>query len=257
MPNSLAQATRNHYQDLVGRIGAGYLDYRWQRHPVSRSHYRQTRRSLEVAFGRLGPVAEMLEIGCGPGTWTDLCLGMARRLAVVDISSEMLKVLHERFAGAALESFCGDFTDPQLALPGGFDVVFSARALEYMDDKEAMVARSARLLKPGGWLLVVTKNPGWTDQRREARRRPAELIHSDWIGWPQLEAHYRRQGLEQVVTYPVCLGSYHWPLATGPGIRFCERLQRRWLRQPLAPGRSYLTESYLTLGRTPVQGEAL
>ena len=257
MNERLSQATRNHYQELIGQIGAGYIDYRWQRHPVSRSHYRQTRKAVEFAFRGIEPAGELLEIGCGPGTWTDICLAHGARLTIVDISSEMLKLVRERFSEAPLDLHCGDFLNDGVEIPRRFDVIFSARALEYMDDKEAMVAKSVRWLSPGGRLVVITKNPGWVDKHREDRRGAADTIHSGWIDWRTLEGHYRRHGLRDVVTYPVCLGSYYRPLSMAPAIRFCDLLQAGLHRHALRPGFDFLVESYMTIGRKPpTQGDA-
>lgn len=247
-PSALSSATERHYQELVGRIGDDYIEYRWMRHPVSRSHYAQTYRSVEFALGRVGTSRHLLEIGSGPGTWTEICLRHARRVSIVDISSEMLGLVEKRFPDDGLSLTCGDFLDEDLELPDDVDSIFSGRALEYMDDKREMVARSGRHLPSGGALIVITKNPRWRDKRRSSPGGEA-LIHSDWIDYQALEEHYREAGFVDVTTYPVCLGSYFRPFNNAVAAKLCDVLQRGLYRRPLLPRMAWLFESYMTVGR--------
>lgn len=248
----LSDATRNHYEELIGSIGDEYIDYRWKRHPVSRSHFTQTQKSVEFAFGHLGSdIGHLMEIGCGPGTWTDICLRNSRQMTIVDISSEMLKLVRERFAGAPVEYHCGDFISPEIDLPAAFDVIFSARALEYMDNKQDMVKKSAGLLRPGGSLAIVTKNPAWMDRTKKLKTENREEIHSDWVSHQALESYYSSSGLLDVVTYPVCLGSYYPPLNNRLAIKIFDLIQSKVYRKPISAGIALVAESYLTIGRKP------
>ena len=258
MTTKLSQATKAHYEELIGRIGDDYIDYRWKRHPVSRSHYLQTQKSVEFAFGRLGDgIEHLLEIGCGPGTWTDICLRHSKQMTIVDISSEMLKLVQERFAGAPIDFHCGDFICQEIRLPARFDVIFSARALEYMDNKRAMVEKSAALLKPGGRLVIITKNPAWLDKKRETSAAGGDDIHCDWIAHRELEGFYEANGLVDVVSFPVCLGSYYAPLNNRLAIKMCGLMQARVHRKPITRGIDFFAESYMTIGRkAAVKGQA-
>lgn len=248
----LSAATHNHYQELIGRIGDEYIDYRWNRHPVSRSHYRQTQKAVEFALNHLDKrVEHILEIGCGPGTWTDICLRHTRQMSIVDISSEMLKLVQKRFSGDPIQYHCGDFISSQIELLAVFDVIFSARALEYMDDKQSMVKKSAGLLKPGGQLVIITKNPVWLDKKREEKKASEEEIHRDWVSYHDLTGYFSASGLHDVISYPVCLGSYYPPLNNQIAIKGCELLQSLVYRKPISTGISLLAESYMTVGRKP------
>ncbi|QWV91846.1 class I SAM-dependent methyltransferase [Geomonas oryzisoli] len=244
---TLSVATKSHYESLVGELGVGYLDYRWNNNPISRSHYRQTKASVDFALGRLaGTVERMLEIGCGPGTWTDLCLKRARQLTVVDISTEMLKVLAERFPAAGIEARCGDFGSDDVAFERSFDVIFSVRALEYMDSKAAVIGKCARLLAPGGHLIIITKSPRWMDKKKE--ESAGDVIQSGWIDWADLEGLYRDSGLDRVETFPVCLGSYYFPWSTHLGIKVCDLLQRNLYRKRIGGPFESFAESFMTIG---------
>lgn len=248
----LSDETLSHYEDLIGRIGDDYIEYRWKRNPVSFSHYRHTQKAVEFAFKHIDVSSEnLLEIGCGPGTWTDICLKNTRCMTIVDISSEMLKLAKKRFAGEQIDFHCGDFISSQINLTAIYNVIFSARALEYMDDKQAMVEKSAGLLLPGGWLVIITKNPTWRDKKQEPKDSSAEAIHSDWILHQDLEKIYGSIGLENVSTYPVCLGSYCAPFNNSLAIKFWDVLQERIYRKSISSTRYLFTESYMTIGRKP------
>jgi SAM-dependent methyltransferase len=250
--NELSHATKIHYEELIGRIGEKYIDYRWKRHPVSQSHYRHTRKAVEFAFEHFGGgIGNLMEIGCGPGTWTDICLRHSKSMTIVDISNEMLKVVRNRFAGAPIDFHCGDFISRDISLPGPFDLIFSARALEYMDDKRAMVEKCASLLMHGGRLVIITKNPAWLDKRKERQSTGADVIHRDWVSHQDLERYYSANGLEDVVTFPVCLGSYYPPLNNRLAIKVCDLVQDRVYRRKITSNLDFITESYMTIGRMP------
>ena len=250
---TLSTATKSHYEELIGQIGNEYIDHRWKNHPVSRSHYQHTKNSVEFAFSQFGgSVNHMLEIGSGPGTWTDICLSHTREMTIVDISSEMLKLVRDRFKNRPIELICGDYISDEVSLPEDFDVIFSARALEYMDNKRAMVAKSSRILKNKGFLVIITKNPRWMDKKKDDLRSGGsseEYIHSDWIGWRELESYYREHGLKNVVTYPVCFGSYYAPLNSFIGIKLCDFLQPRMRQKQIGPNTEFMVESYMTIGQ--------
>jgi len=249
----LSSVTKNYYENLIGNIGDEYIDFRWKKHPVSRSHYYQTKKSIEYIFSLVNKTADrMLEVGSGPGTWTDICLQHTQKLTIADISSEMLKLVKQRFAHAQIETVCGDYCSEAVKLKGGFDVIFSARALEYMDSKRAMVEKSTTLLNKGGFLIIITKNPLWMDKVREANKdvKPIEdNIQCDWIDWRTLELFYRESGLRNVQTFPVCLGSYHLPLNTFVGIKCCDILQWMVMKKNISPRIEPLAESYITIGQ--------
>lgn len=251
----LSQETKAHYQNLINRIGDDYIEHRWKKNPVSYSHYCHTEKSVEFAFRNTGFKAEnLLEIGCGPGTWTEICLKNTDRMTIVDISSEMLNLVKKRFLGNNIEFYCLDFLSDSFSPPHTFDIIFSARAIEYMDDKEAMVVKSGKILSPGGYLIIITKNPKWVDRlisHRSYRATSQDNIHRDWVGWVDLEKYFRNHGLSDVTTYPVCLGSYYAPLKWKSGIRICDFIQNHVYYKKIMPWTGFFTESYMTIGRKP------
>ncbi len=106
--------------------------------------------ALERAWPQSAPPpAHVLDMGCGPGNLLD---GLARRWPVTgaDYSSEAL-----RFCGARghRRLFRADFCHLPLRT-GSLDLVTSIDVLEHLEDDRAAFAEIARVLRPGGLLLL-------------------------------------------------------------------------------------------------------
>lgn len=253
----LTDRTRAYYDDLVGDLGEQYLHFRWHANPSQRSHYAQTQLAVRRIFRELGTANDLMEVGCGPGTWTDFCFDHARNVTLFDISEEMLRVVRAKYAPSGRADFvCGDFIANPLPRKEAFDVVFSARAVEYMSDKVAFARRCHEYLKPGGTVAVITKNPGWRDKQAELRCAEGQLhvdsgddIQTGWISWGDFAEIFRAQGFTRVEAKPVVVGSYLPPLRNQAAIGLCNLAHRvihaRSMRRQWDP----VVESYLITAR--------
>jgi ubiquinone/menaquinone biosynthesis C-methylase UbiE len=118
---------------------------------------------VEAAVARaLGdkPVGELIDIGTGTGRMLELFGRAARRALGVDRSPEMLRLARVKLAQAGIQSELrqGDM----YALPvasGSADTVILHQVLHYAQQPAAAVAEAARLLGPGGRLLIVDFAP--------------------------------------------------------------------------------------------------
>jgi ubiquinone/menaquinone biosynthesis C-methylase UbiE len=208
----LSDVTKNHYEDLISQLGDEYIYHRWKKNPVSSSHYYQTLKSIEFAFSNiLASGLNILEIGPGPGTWSDICFKYAKTLTVVDISTQMLKVLAEKYKDADMSMHCGDFLLVDFH-ENQYDMIFSARALEYMDNKHDVIIKSANLLRKNGWLIIITKNPYWIDKKNFfiENEQNYDSMHNDWISQNLLKEYFVNNGFVNVRIFPVAFGSYHF-----------------------------------------------
>jgi SAM-dependent methyltransferase len=256
-----------HYDRLMRDLQGDYIQNRWGDSEIKRRHYRQTELALREALRRIGAPGDVLEIGCGPAVWTPLFLEQADRVLLSDISEEMLAGARERIGrlqggrfAAKVAYQCGDFlTTP---LDRRFDTILSARAFEYMSDKRGFADKSFELLRPGGSLVLVTKNKNWRDLRRTARSLkdvPREHIsvamamQLDLMDWKEVREMLRTVGFGEVSIYPVVFGSFLRPLTWPGGLSLGDALHRRYYRRPLRSGFDSLVESYLVVGRKPVQ----
>jgi ArsR family transcriptional regulator len=137
---------------------------------------------VEAAIGRaLGidspagrQVGRLVDIGTGTGRMIELFGRGAAQAVGVDRSPEMLRLARAKLAEAGLagvELRQGDMYALPLAA-GSADTVIIHQVLHYAQQPAAAVQEAARLLAPGGRLLVVDFAP---HEREELRNRDAHL----------------------------------------------------------------------------------
>lgn len=259
-----------HYNTLLKELKGEYIHSRWGDSEIKRRHYRQTEIAMASGLALVGASGDVLEIGCGPAVWTTLFLGSARNVSLLDISEEMLAQARVRVEGwdggrhaGKVTYTCGDFLSVPLER-ARHDTVVSARAFEYMSDKPAFVRKAFDALRPGGSLLLVTKNRAWRDLVRTARNLagvPRDQIpvgiamQLDLVNWRDAAGMFRDAGFVDVSVHPVVIGSYDLPLFTkAPGLAFADFVHRRVYREPMSTLPRWvdaLTESFLVIGRKP------
>lgn len=117
---------------------------------------RRRARALELADPRIGE--HVVDVGSGPGFLTaDLAAGVTESGAVVGIdqSDSMLALGAVRCEGCPQVRFeKGDATD--MPLPdASFDLALSTQVLEYVADVDAALCDMARVLRPGGRVVLL------------------------------------------------------------------------------------------------------
>lgn len=130
---------------------------------------------VEEAVGRaIGgePVECLVDIGTGTGRMLALFGRTANRAIGIDRSSEMLRVARARLEAAGIAG--SDLRQGDMyALPlrdGTADLVILHQVLHYAQAPAAAIAEAARVLSPGGRLLIVDFAP---HDREELRERDA------------------------------------------------------------------------------------
>ena len=114
-----------------------------------------------ASFGEAGWCPSILEVGCGTGHWLSVlrsATALAERplLAGVEPSSEMLARARATAPSALLIRATAE------ALPwrdATFDRVYCINALHHFSDRVQFFAEARRILKPGGGLLSIGKDP--------------------------------------------------------------------------------------------------
>jgi 2-polyprenyl-3-methyl-5-hydroxy-6-metoxy-1,4-benzoquinol methylase len=107
---------------------------------------------VPVSAGR-----ELLDVGCGSGENSRALAEKGFKVHGVDISP------------AAIERYCRQGFDGRVCdIEGGlgypqasFDIVFCSEVIEHMVSPELLVGEMARVLKPGGHLVLSTPNSGF------------------------------------------------------------------------------------------------
>jgi SAM-dependent methyltransferase len=118
--------------------------------------------------------AEVLEIGSGHGTFTEMLARKAKRVVASDLSERCVSRLHERFSGVESVEVLHGSVDSAAAY-GPFDSVVLINVLEHIEDDDGALRELRRLLRPGGRVVL------WV---------PAfSLLYSDF---DQKIGHYRR-----------------------------------------------------------------
>jgi ubiquinone/menaquinone biosynthesis C-methylase UbiE/DNA-binding transcriptional ArsR family regulator len=133
------------------------------------------------------PIRSLLDLGTGTGRMLELFGADIERGLGLDLSLDMLALARARLDRAGLKHCSvrhGDIYD--LALPrDSFDVVIIHQVLHFLDDSARAIAEAARVLRPGGRLLVVDFAPHDLEFLREehAHRRlgfAAETV-TQWL----------------------------------------------------------------------------
>ncbi|MGP8026465.1 MAG: ArsR/SmtB family transcription factor [Acidocella sp.] len=127
--------------------------------------------AIRAALGD-APIGRLVDIGTGTGRMIELFGAEAVSAIGVDRSPEMLRLAREKLARTGLtnvELRQGDmFALPLLSASA--DAVIIHQVLHYAQHPEAVIAEAARLLAPGGRLLVVDFGP---HEKEELRTRHA------------------------------------------------------------------------------------
>jgi SAM-dependent methyltransferase len=104
----------------------------------------------------LFPGAQVLDVGCGPGTILGAVASTHRstRGTGVDLGPIRIRQAREKNASNPRVQFVrGDVQELQFG-SGTFDVVYSRMLLQYVPDKDKAVAEMVRVCKPGGTVLM-------------------------------------------------------------------------------------------------------
>src|SRR3954468_20723767 len=131
---------------------------------------------VESAIGRtLGkrPLGRLVDIGTGTGRMIELFAPRASQAIGIDRSSEMLRLARVKLEAAGIQSSLrqGDMYALPLADESA-DSVIIHQVLHYAHSPAAAIAEAARVLAPGGTLLVVDFA---AHEREELRERDAHI----------------------------------------------------------------------------------
>ena len=123
-----------------------------------------------------------VDVGTGTGRMLELFSGQCENGMGVDLSREMLHVARAKLSEAGLASRFVRQADAS-ALPledGAADLVTLHQVLHYLDAPDDALTECARVLAPGGLLLIVD----FDEHRHEALRREHHHIH---LGFPSAQ----------------------------------------------------------------------
>jgi ArsR family transcriptional regulator len=117
------------------------------------------------------PVQSLIDLGTGTGRMLGLLAGRAVRAVGLDSNHAMLSVARANLERAGLSRVDlrqGDIHAPPFGR-GSFDLVLVHQVLHYLDEPARALREAARLVAPGGRLLVVDFAPHDLEFLREAQ----------------------------------------------------------------------------------------
>jgi demethylmenaquinone methyltransferase/2-methoxy-6-polyprenyl-1,4-benzoquinol methylase len=136
-------------------------------------------KAFTVALARVRPGERVLDVACGSG---DLARAFARRRAEVwmsDINGRMLALGRDRMLDAGCIAPAVQCDAERLPFRGSsFDCVTVGFGLRNMTRKDAALAEMARVLKPGGRLLVLEFSRVW-----KPLEKAYDLYSFRWLPW--------------------------------------------------------------------------
>jgi 2-polyprenyl-3-methyl-5-hydroxy-6-metoxy-1,4-benzoquinol methylase len=166
-----------------GSLDRGYGDYAAQAHNIRRT-FQDRLRYLPETRGQL------LDVGAAAGFFVEQA-----RLAGWDAEGVEPSAWASRYARERLGQPVRTCSLDEAAFPdASFDVVTCWEVIEHLPDPRRLLAEMARVLKPGGHLLMSTPDAGSTVARVSGQR---------WLGWYKVPEHlqfFDEAGLARLCT---------------------------------------------------------
>lgn len=209
----------NFYDDLYNRVGP-YSEWRWFKSKYALCNFNQTKKSIfNIDYPHY---KNSLEVGIGDGIWAEMFLPLIDNIEGIDVSKEMIKLAKNRL-GDKVNLIEGDFMIKNFNKK--YDFISVIRCFEYIPDKENAIKKFNSLLKKGGDLLIVTKNPDYFRIKRED-----SFLHSKQMNIFDIIKLLEKNGFDINYAYPSVFGeaiSLHFPFIRGISEFIHKRLIRK------------------------------
>ncbi len=175
---------RSFFDSVAGRLGKDYVPGKsWK--------------GVAEALLRLMPPMTVADLGTGEGAFALLLAQQAKKVIAVDNSAKMIEVGREqaeRNGVKNIEFRLGDMEEVPIKA-GAVELVFFSQSLHHALHPERAVAEAARILSPGGRVVILDL----VQHRFEEAR---ELYADEWLGFSEaeLEAMLEKAGFRNVQT---------------------------------------------------------
>ncbi len=169
---------------------------------------------LDEAERRVGR-GHLLEVGAGSGGFVQSALRRGWRVDATEVSASGLE--HLRKTGARV--FAGDLREAGFG-EATFDLAVSLEVLEHLPEPRPHLAELARVLRPGGLLLLTTPNFGGLSRRLLGWRwRVIDPEHLGYFTPRTLRGELRRHGFDPVSVRSRGLDVTTWSGPAPGGVR--------------------------------------
>ncbi len=147
----------------------------WARFVRTPGHDRSFRFNLACLLSLLPPPGRRtLDLGCGEGRVGRALIALGHRVVGVDASPGMVELAAESQEAVVADAAALPFKD------GTFDLVTAFMSLMDMDDPDAAIRETSRVLEPGGRLCFCISHPLSTAGSFPGERRPGAPFVLDW-----------------------------------------------------------------------------
>jgi ubiquinone/menaquinone biosynthesis C-methylase UbiE/biotin operon repressor len=178
---------RGYFDELAGKFGRDYVPGRsWK--------------GLAETLLQLMTPMTIADLGAGEGTFSQLLAQRAKHVIAVDNSAKMVEFgarLARENNIANLEYRRGDLESPPIE-DATIDLAFFSQSLHHALHPELAVAAAARLLKPGGRIVIL-------DLKRHSFEQARDLYADTWLGFSEVELRgfLERAGFTDVQSWVV------------------------------------------------------
>jgi ArsR family transcriptional regulator len=160
---------RGYFDELAGKFGRDYVPGRsWK--------------GLAETLLQLMPPMAIADLGAGEGTFSQLLAQRAQHVIAVDNSAKTVEFgarLARENGIANLEYRLGDMESPPIE-DATIDLAFFSQSLHHALHPERAVAAAARLLKPGGRIVIL-------DLKKHSFEQARDLYADTWLGFSEVE----------------------------------------------------------------------
>ncbi len=150
-------------------IASAYNDgneYEYLRLEKSPIHESELELTLDLIREFIKPGSKVIDIGAGPGRYSEILLQMGCKVGLVDLSVKSLEAFKDRikgsYSGNVLFTKVSNATDLNWIDAESFDHVLLMGPLYHLtneNDRIAAIAESKRILKPGGNIFAAFISP--------------------------------------------------------------------------------------------------
>ena len=175
---------RSFFDSVAGRLGKDYVPGKsWK--------------SVAEALLRLMPPMIIADLGAGEGAFSLLLAQRARKVIAVDTSAKMIEVAREQALRHGVENVeyrLGDMEEVPID-SAAVDLVFFSQSLHHALHPERAVEEAARILVPGGRIVIL-------DLLKHRFEEARELYADEWLGFSEteLETILEKAGFTDVQT---------------------------------------------------------
>jgi len=160
---------RSFFDSVAGRLGKDYVPGKsWK--------------SVAEALLRLMPPMVISDLGAGEGAFAQLLAQRAKKVIAVDSSARMIEVGRDqalRYGVENIEYRLGDMEELPIQ-SASVDLVFFSQSLHHALHPERAVIEAARILVPGGRVVIL-------DLVKHRFEEARELYADEWLGFSETE----------------------------------------------------------------------